>query len=713
MRKIRNIMLCLGILLSSISSVWADTTAEKQYLESYFSTRGTDYISVLESAAANQALRDSVNTLYRNSFAVIDTVDGEFVFQGFFTLDGVKPAIAKVDTLYFAPEVADYFGDSVMTVMQATFRRILPMWRDELMKCSGKNAPARQTAISRIRRQWPNPLDSLPYRKEGIDYALCGGINCYMQRLLADTTTSKYSSDPENRALCILNSDVNFKVLAWMIEAFRLSNIYNQAKQQPLIYDVPLQKARRLAELNKTQPMEFIVRTEDTLYTGSIHMAKVTMIAPLHPKSIEYSLDGGVTWALGDSIARTDAGADTILFRLLDYSYFDTITAPVILHVRPRGLTLTSGDAEKVYDGTPLTNSDVRESGDGFVMGESAGYSFTGSQTEVGSSANTFSYTLAEDTKAQNYQISTVNGTLRIRPRSVTPIAITIDNHEKMYDGTPLNATYTYSGALQQGDYLNVTLDTDERTDAGMDSVRVSSLAIYDADGMDMTEGYNVANPISGSLKVTPREVVLTSGDAEKAFDGTALTNTEVVVSGDGFAAGEGASYDVTGSQTKVGESANAFSYTLNEGTKADNYTISTVEGTLTVYCNIEPQIVGMYDQWNIVLDVKALTDTLAAYGVATELQPENVTWYANDEPASPATGFFHTEDKHMEAVYYAIVYVPEAKEVMGIDHFRSNTLYWVAPTAPARNTTEKRIENNQLIIIRDGKMFNAQGIAL
>ena len=52
---------------------------------------------------------------------------------------------------------------------------------------------------------------------------------------------------------------------------------------------------------------------------------------------------------------------------------------------------------------------------------------------------------------------------------------------------------------------------------------------------------------------------------------------------GDGFADGEGATYDVTGSQTLVGSSENVFTYTLNEGTKASNYDIKTIFGTLTV----------------------------------------------------------------------------------------------------------------------------------
>ena len=86
---------------------------------------------------------------------------------------------------------------------------------------------------------------------------------------------------------------------------------------------------------------------------------------------------------------------------------------------------------------------------------------------------------------------------------------------------------------------------------------------------------------VDGTLTISKRPVTLTSADDEKVYDGTALTNDEVSVGGEGFATGEGATYDVTGTQTEVGSSANAFSYILNEGTKADNYEITKVEGTL------------------------------------------------------------------------------------------------------------------------------------
>ena len=77
--------------------------------------------------------------------------------------------------------------------------------------------------------------------------------------------------------------------------------------------------------------------------------------------------------------------------------------------------------------------------------------------------------------------------------------------------------------------------------------------------------------------------MTLTSASDTKEFDGTPLTNGTVTVGGDGFVDGEGATYNVTGSQKIAGSSANEFTYELNEGTNAANYDITKTEGTLTV----------------------------------------------------------------------------------------------------------------------------------
>ena len=86
-----------------------------------------------------------------------------------------------------------------------------------------------------------------------------------------------------------------------------------------------------------------------------------------------------------------------------------------------------------------------------------------------------------------------------------------------------------------------------------------------------------------GSLTITKRDVTLTSASASKPYDGTALTSKNVTVGGNGFADGEGATYNVTGSQTEVDKSVNEFTYELNANTKASNYNITMYKGELVI----------------------------------------------------------------------------------------------------------------------------------
>lgn len=252
------------------------------------------------------------------------------------------------------------------------------------------------------------------------------------------------------------------------------------------------------------------------------------------------------------------------------------------LVISPRTLTITSGSDSKEYDGTPLTSSEIKVTGDGFVDGEGASYTFTGSQLDVGSSKNSFDYRLNDNTKAKNYEITKEYGDLTVTAVS-TQIVITANSGEKMYDGSALiNGGYTFtSGILVDGDVLTAVVEGSQ-LNAGSSANVVKSYRVMRGE-TDVTANYRFAESVDGKLTVTARKVVMTSADDEKVYDGTPLTNDEITVTGDGFIEGEGVTYDVTGSQLDVGSSDNSFTYELNEGTLAENYIIETEEGKLTV----------------------------------------------------------------------------------------------------------------------------------
>ena len=259
------------------------------------------------------------------------------------------------------------------------------------------------------------------------------------------------------------------------------------------------------------------------------------------------------------------------------------------LTISPREVVLASDSAEKSYDGTALTKneqSNVKVSGDGFVDGEGASFDITGSQTNAGSSKNTFTYSLNEGTQSANYEITQFEGDLTVNAIT-SPVVVTIvgDTKQATYDGEEHTAegyTFTSDNELYTQDKVNFSGEAKaHRTDAG-----TTTMGLEDQfTNADTTNFKNVTFKVTdGSVQVDKAQVTLKSADLNKKYDGIALKNGGTALETEsGFAKGEGATYAFTGSQTVVGSSPNAFDYTLNEGTNTDNYTITKSEGTLTV----------------------------------------------------------------------------------------------------------------------------------
>ena len=273
---------------------------------------------------------------------------------------------------------------------------------------------------------------------------------------------------------------------------------------------------------------------------------------------------------------------------------FSVSTVNGTLSIEKRNVILTSASGEKVYDGTALVNDGVTVSGDGFAEGEGASYNVTGRRTVAGFIANLFSYSMNEGTDAGDYNITKVQGLLSILGRPDAEkyeVSVTANSGRFMYDGEE----HTVSGLAGEedgavtvsvgGNSYKVSGLTAEASlkDAGTASVVIEGKPVVtDAEGNDVTSEFRI-RPVNGQIEVEKRRAVLTSATDTKQYDGEALTNDEVTVTGDGFAEGEGAAYNVTGAQKLVGASSNSFTYTLNTGTNADNYIIETVPGTLTV----------------------------------------------------------------------------------------------------------------------------------
>ena len=180
------------------------------------------------------------------------------------------------------------------------------------------------------------------------------------------------------------------------------------------------------------------------------------------------------------------------------------------------------------------------------------------------------------------------NGKLVINPVTGKLITITANSDSKTYDGTPLtDGGFTFTqGVLADGDVLTAVVEG-SATNVGDEGKNVVKSYAVKRGETDVTKNYTFGNSIDGKLTISPRKVTLKSADLSKTYDGTPLVNGETALeTEDGFVSGEGATYTFTGSQTVVGSSANAFTYTLNEGTKAGNYEFAKTDGTLTVTQN-------------------------------------------------------------------------------------------------------------------------------
>ena len=377
----------------------------------------------------------------------------------------------------------------------------------------------------------------------------------------------------------------------------------------------------------------------------------------------------------------TDAGTYDMALKASDFTNrnanFSKVTFVIEdgqLVIEKRKVTLTSGSGEKVYDGTALTNGTVTVSGDGFVKGEGATYDVTGTQTNVGKSKNTFSYKLKDNTKAENYTITTSEGTLEVTA-ATDEVVVTIKENAgtAKYDGTEKTVTgYTVTNISNklyaEKDFTFNGKAEVKGTDAG-----TYDMALKASDFTNRNANFSKVTFVieDGQLVIEKRKVTLTSGSGEKVYDGNALTNGEVTVSGDGFVKGEGATYEVTGTQTNVGKSNNTFTYTLNEGTKADNYTITTAEGELEVtpvtakvtVTITEKSGTVTYDGGDhIVSGYKSMTADNTLYDVATSVQETPTeAWTAKgtdvgEYPVGIAAGDFKNTNANFSNVEFVVV---------------------------------------------------------
>lgn len=433
-------------------------------------------------------------------------------------------------------------------------------------------------------------------------------------------------------------------------------------------------------------------RTKTVTYNGEEHTAwqydVVSISDPLYetaPGEVPNFWNKNAKKAKG-----TDAGTYPMGWEAADFENTNTnfsnvkfVVTDGQLVINPRPVVLTSASDKKVYDGEALTNHTVTEmfgTESPFPNGEGLEYDFTGSQTNVGKSANTFTYKAEEgtNTKLTNYAITTEYGTLEVTPvTDRVTVKIKGKTDSVMYDGK-LHFVFGFDAESSNKLYnpnkdmwFNGT-DVDmiaEGTDAGTYNMELESGDFKNKSDNFTNVRFEVVE--DGKLEIKKRSVKLTSASDEKVYDGKPLMNETVAVGGDGFADGEGVTYDFTGSQTDVGESENLFTFEVNEGTKKENYTFEVAIGKLKVNPVTDKVTVTVTEKSDTVT-YDGMPHTVSGYASMTADNPlydveenvqetPNAAWAANgtdagEYPLGIVAGDFKNINTNFENVEFVVV---------------------------------------------------------
>ena len=320
----------------------------------------------------------------------------------------------------------------------------------------------------------------------------------------------------------------------------------------------------------------------DSTYDGNEHINGLTVTDSKLNTTLVEGTDYTLTYS-GDLI---NVGTVTITIKGIgNYTGEFTKTYQIL----PREYTVTTNTDSKVYDGNPLTAGGTVNN---LVDDETVNLTMTGSQTDVGTSDNTYELDWTGSAKESNYKHGKDSiGTLTVKAKSIVPdgpdtpdekkTGITVsDPSDSKYDGKEHREVLTVQDTKKNDELVaekdySVTY-SDDLVNTGTVTITIEGIGNY-------------TGSFTKTYEITKRSVTLTSATASKTYDGQALTSTSITVSGDGFVKGEGATYNVTGTQTEVGNSANSFEYKLNENTLASNYDITKVVGTLTVTRDTTP----------------------------------------------------------------------------------------------------------------------------
>ena len=299
------------------------------------------------------------------------------------------------------------------------------------------------------------------------------------------------------------------------------------------------------------------------------------------------------------------------------------------LTITPRPIVVTAASGEKVYDAEPFGTDDF-VGGEYYLVASDADPALAppvvagqtlAVETQLPESADVYeggAHTLTpEDVTVwaggtevtANYAIRTENGTVSIKPRTVTFVT---ESRSWVYDGeahswdrhavAPTSEYGLVEGHTSRATelvYITDVLYGEDGDVAGIPNALV--IEVYDADGAPVAAGNYSILYECGTLTVTPRPIVVTAASGEKVYDGMPFGSDDFA-GGEYYLVASGADPAleppvVAGQTLEVGtqlpESADVYesgahtvvSVTVWAGGTdvTANYAIETADGTVTI----------------------------------------------------------------------------------------------------------------------------------
>ena len=269
------------------------------------------------------------------------------------------------------------------------------------------------------------------------------------------------------------------------------------------------------------------VGSYDNVYSGTVKTPSVTVKVGTNtvPES-EYIVSHSNNVDAGTTATVTVTGKEG--------GNYEGSTGSANFTITQKPLTLTAGTDSKVYDGTALEVTNVTS--EGLVSGHTLTATTQGSQTNVGSSANTiatYSIKSGDEDVAKNYKVEEVDGTLTVTVKTVT---VTPGTTTLNYNGSAQKPTATVSGAAD-GETINLSIITEPESakEPGTYSATVTIGSVTGGSGK--TSNYTLSGTTTFNFTIKARIAFSANRGTGSMSNQYATLNSSYTLPANGFTA--------------------------------------------------------------------------------------------------------------------------------------------------------------------------------